>query len=280
MNIINNYYKPGESTNMKQFPLAVKAEFAPSVPQGFVSGNYFPWNAQWTKDNYSAIEYKGSGKYGSTTRQNFELFTELVPESEKPKTHTPQQAYELVLHFAGASKVRDAVDERIIRGVIDGSNRLIDSQDEVGGWPELDPGVPILDTDRDGMPDYWEILHGLDPYDPADRNGDFTGDGYTNLEKYLNELAQPSVALFRPKDLNAKIDQNNIVLSWTPGSGTETGFVVERDDESGFRVAAITKGNTNSFYDKIPSSGTYTYRVKAINKCCSSFYSDEVRVLL
>jgi hypothetical protein len=45
------------------------------------------------------------------------------------------------------------------------------------------------DTDGDGMPDYWEIEHGLNPNDPSDRNGDYSGDGYSNLEKYLNEVA-------------------------------------------------------------------------------------------
>jgi hypothetical protein len=38
------------------------------------------------------------------------------------------------------------------------------------------------------MPDNWEIAHGLNPHDPSDANGDFNGDGYTNLEKYLNSL--------------------------------------------------------------------------------------------
>jgi len=76
--------------------------------------------------------------------------------------------------------------------VVDGSNRLIDSQDEVGGWPDLKPGVALEDTDKDGMPDFWEMMRGLDPNNPEDRNGDFDGDGYTNLETYLNEIAMPS----------------------------------------------------------------------------------------
>ena len=46
------------------------------------------------------------------------------------------------------------------------------------------------DTDHDGMPDAWEKAHGLDPHDPADRNGDRDGDGYTNLEEYLNSLCE------------------------------------------------------------------------------------------
>jgi hypothetical protein len=44
------------------------------------------------------------------------------------------------------------------------------------------------DTDGDGMPNAWELQHGLDP-NVDDHNGDFDSDGYTNLEEYINELA-------------------------------------------------------------------------------------------
>ncbi|MEJ2406167.1 MAG: FG-GAP-like repeat-containing protein [Candidatus Thiodiazotropha sp.] len=42
-----------------------------------------------------------------------------------------------------------------------------------------------LDIDDDGMPNDWELAHGLDPFDPQDANGDRDGDGKTNLEEYL-----------------------------------------------------------------------------------------------
>ena len=41
------------------------------------------------------------------------------------------------------------------------------------------------DMDGDGLPDYWEDLHGLDKYDPSDAGLDPDGDGYTNLEEFL-----------------------------------------------------------------------------------------------
>jgi hypothetical protein len=44
------------------------------------------------------------------------------------------------------------------------------------------------DTDQDGMPDNWEIEHGLNPY-VANNNDDFDNDGYTDLEEYLNDVA-------------------------------------------------------------------------------------------
>jgi uncharacterized repeat protein (TIGR01451 family) len=41
------------------------------------------------------------------------------------------------------------------------------------------------DDDNDGMPDWWEIKHGLDPFDPGDADDDPDDDGSTNLEEYL-----------------------------------------------------------------------------------------------
>jgi PKD repeat protein len=40
------------------------------------------------------------------------------------------------------------------------------------------------DDDNDGMPDDWEILHGLDPLDPSDASLDRDGDGFSNLTEY------------------------------------------------------------------------------------------------
>ena len=50
-----------------------------------------------------------------------------------------------------------------------------------------DLGPAGFDTDRDGMPDYWEVLRGTNPA-VADNNGVLSGDGYTNVENYINSL--------------------------------------------------------------------------------------------
>lgn len=103
-------------------------------------------------------------------------------------TDAAAKAYERVLAAAGASKVRDAVDLRIIRGVRDGTGRLINSQTDVGGWPGLKAGPAWVDSDGDGMPNDWEREHGFNPKDGSDGSKDRDGDGYTNLEDWLNSL--------------------------------------------------------------------------------------------
>ena len=65
-----------------------------------------------------------------------------------------------------------------------------DSQADVGGWEEY-PEVHRAaewDTDSDGMPNEWETRHGFDPTDANDGPQDVDGDGYTNLETYLNGI--------------------------------------------------------------------------------------------
>lgn len=45
--------------------------------------------------------------------------------------------------------------------------------------------LPILDDDRDGMPNWWEERYGLNPADPTDAGQDLDGDGLSNLDEYL-----------------------------------------------------------------------------------------------
>lgn len=111
-------------------------------------------------------------------------------------TTTAEQAYDDVLEEAGANRAlncdgtwvirRDTVDERIIEEVRNRTGSWPDHPSDVGGWPDLEAGTPCPDSDEDGMPTEWENLHSFDSGDPSDRNGDRDGDGYTNLEEYLN----------------------------------------------------------------------------------------------
>jgi hypothetical protein len=190
---VGNTYRPGPNTVLARPPLAVKADrLDVHLARGYLRGNLFEDNPAWTGDNYLAVAYAsddGEG-YGSTTREVFEAGTPFVADADRPVTQPPLEAYERVLSLAGDSRPRDAADARLVSGIRSRTHRRIDTQDEVGGWPVLKNGVYPEDRDRDGMADVWERSHGLNPDDPDDRNGDRDGDGYTNLEEYLNGLCQ------------------------------------------------------------------------------------------
>lgn len=115
-------------------------------------------------------------------------------------TQPAEDAYALVLAEAGATRpTRDSVDARVVGEVADGTapageQGIIDRPADAGAWPELASAPAPTDTDGDGMPDDWETRFGLDPRDPADRNGHALHGSYTNLECHLNACAEPGGA--------------------------------------------------------------------------------------
>jgi len=123
----------------------------------------------------------------------WEMITGVFTRAEAPfkvepvRTDQAEAAYQRILEEGGATLPRrDEVDRRIVETIEKREGGLIDSQDEVGGWPVLRSATPPADQDQDGMPDEWEIKHGLDPRDPSDAKHDLDRNGFTNLEEYLN----------------------------------------------------------------------------------------------
>lgn len=115
---------------------------------------------------------------------------QVLPYETAPvTTHSAEEARTMVLECAGATlPARDGVDARLVTLVREGGGQLVNRVDEVGGWPALEAASPAPDGDNDGIPDAWEREFGLDPAS-ADHHGDKDGDGYTNLEEFLNATA-------------------------------------------------------------------------------------------
>ncbi len=191
VNAINNTWRPGPETDPNRLPIAMKGGLTHAA-RGFMSGNVFEGRDDWTADNYASLDFHRWLYPGSNYKYAGKLDDWKAPApqlgDDAPTTQTAAQAYELILAQAGASLRRDVVDERVIADVRNRTGRLIDSQDEVGGWPILKTRDVRPDSDRDGMSNQWEKAHGLDPSNPADGPLDRDGDGYTNLEEYLNAL--------------------------------------------------------------------------------------------
>jgi pectate lyase len=189
INVINNYYRPGPNTPANHQPIAVKTENR-GATKVYLSGNLFEGIDKFDRDNFLAVDFVrwAKGNYLTTTLAEVRHDSEFSLDGKVPATQSARDAYETVLAKSGASLARDAADTRVVKGVRDRTNRRIDSQEEVGGWPELKSKPAPSDRDRDGMPDQWEKDHGLNPDDASDGNRDRDNDGYTNLEEYLNGL--------------------------------------------------------------------------------------------
>jgi hypothetical protein len=185
-NLVANYYKYGPASKHKNRivePWDGKGKW-------YVADNFVFGSPDITSNNWAG------GVQGRFVEQvRIDLPHAIAPVV----THIAEQAYEQVLAEVGAVlPKRDSIDIRIIEEVKTGTatyggiwgpgSGIIDSQTQVGGYPEYNSTSAPKDTDHDGMPDDWEIAHGLNVSNPADRNGDRDGDGYTNLDEYLNNL--------------------------------------------------------------------------------------------
>ena len=182
-NMVANYYKPGPATrdNVKR-RIASPGRNEGGVGSWYVAGNVVEGFPKVTADNWLGIDgdnYKKLDKPWDAVRIN---------------QQSPKEAYEAVLAHVGCSlPKRDSVDARIIKEVRSktatyGNNGIIVRPADVGGWPELKTGPVPADSDHDGMPDAWEQKHGLDANDASDGAKDRDGDGYTNVEEYINGL--------------------------------------------------------------------------------------------
>nr|WP_302829794.1 pectate lyase [uncultured Bacteroides sp.] len=206
INMVNNYYKPGPASQHHRL-LDVAED---GTGRYYVAGNVMEGDDAVTFDNRSAIT-DCAGKCYVPGRKSAEISSGISPEAipthgeecnsclvdvpfpyEPIGEETASVAYQRVLESVGCCFSQDAYDCEVLRQVKEGiatfgTNGIINSQNDVGGWPTLKSGQPLEDSDGDGMPDEWERRHGLNPLDASDASTYTLDGGYTNIEVYLNE---------------------------------------------------------------------------------------------
>ncbi|WP_024462207.1 polysaccharide lyase family 1 protein [Marinimicrobium sp. LS-A18] len=200
VNFVNNYYKPGPATE-EMYALNVEYDNFPGTQRYYCSGNVIPGRAD--ESNQTAVcRVKSGSPNGYETWVNEPFFP------SRAEVHSAAEAYKRVLSDVGAGGLmQDDQDLRVIQetltgtatyeGSYTGEPGLPDHEDDVGGYEDY-PYLqrdPDWDSDDDGLPDWWEKLHGLNPLsggdDFADANADPDRDGYTMLDEYLDWMAQP-----------------------------------------------------------------------------------------
>jgi hypothetical protein len=179
-NIVNNFYQRGANNGSTIF-LSAGTE-----TQIYQNGNVFDSNQD--EDFNDGVAVTWSNFSGTETQ----LAAPLSVAGNVIDSAT--QARDRVLAYGGAIWWdRHPIDTRIINSVVTGTGAIINTV-PAAEWADV-VGAPITardanwDTDLDGMPNAWEMEHGLDP-GVVENNGDFDSDGYKNLEEYVNEIAE------------------------------------------------------------------------------------------
>ncbi len=184
VNYVGNYFKAGTDTDTEKYGVNVAS---PEIlgAQIYVQGNIDPHRLNDTQPEIDMVD-PDARSYVVSTPNSAALIT----------TTSALMAYDQVLSNAGANvglgcdgiffPRRDSIDARIVNDIINGTGRIIDDPAEVGGWLTVEQAVSCADTDHDGMADLWEQKWGFDPADLLDGPKDADGDGYSNIEEFLN----------------------------------------------------------------------------------------------
>jgi hypothetical protein len=240
VDIIGNRYKAGPITTrrgrgeivFKPYDPLAKTPEATGIdgdPSVYFNANVGPHNPDANHDGWASMMERANAFWGYPVIDGKPTRTAL---SQRYRRREPrQQVYPIHLDEVnrleekllssggmGASQRlsangswvdnRDLIDQRIIKEYQEGSGKLVQTVDDVGGWPvyqdghysyvpeqqfiqnlkhyHLNGGEAYQDSDQDGMPDKWEDRYHLDKHNGKDAIQDRDGDGYDNLEEFLN----------------------------------------------------------------------------------------------
>ncbi|MCC8014131.1 MAG: dockerin type I domain-containing protein [Eubacterium sp.] len=263
-------------------------------------------------DDWTGSNGFDEATYGSSTA--FEITYNSENIAYTPDAETADEAYAHVTSFVGPAVDADSrteIDAEVINDTINGTGTLsgarplseasssqLEEIEKYGitcgvtyNYPETtyasDYGDLYTDTDGDGMPDWWELERGLDPYSAstAETNGDYCGQGYTNIEYYLNDLTvnsfpegtvttSPKVGSEVTVDPNADGSDSSVVATVAEAiayveaaaaegvSGTKTIYITdgEYDDDLEINidnvVVQLAEGSTDVIVPSITINGS------------------------
>jgi autotransporter-associated beta strand protein len=256
--IINNYFITGPST---------------SNP----SDDFFQMNNnQSIYSSGNLRDSSGNGTLnGSPTAPSgvIVLGSPWSPLTSQMPTLDATSAYKRDVSISGPLP-RDQVDRLVLADVtsLGTSGQMWTSQSQTGltngGYGGINGGTAPVDTDGDGMPDYWETAMGLNPNNANDSTN-LTLSGYTQLEVYLNWLGAP----------HATVPQNSFVdvNLWGYTSGFTNGTYSVSLPTNG-TVAVLPDGHTARFTPSLGLLGLCSFKFTVVDGAGSTM-SDNLTVL-
>lgn len=214
VNFVGNYYKEGAGTALHGYTLRAQFEGTGKGSQAYYYHNNIlqaangSFTCNGNNDNCGR-EYTLSGGQ----------VLDWEPWNSKPffasyaTVQSASAAYKDVLSDVGQTMpILDNHDQRMIRETKNGTYSVVGSVGKTKGIPDRETDAVDTanikgwepypstswandyDSDLDGLPDWWENMYG---YNPKSKSGDFSesnkdrlGDGWTELERYLEWMAR------------------------------------------------------------------------------------------
>ena len=205
VNFVNNYYKMGPSTTQK-YILRAQLEGVGKGSQSY----YCAGNIREDVDGKLVTDNEQLRRYELSNGQvlDWDVWVDEPFFPSYAEIETAQGAYMSTLSDVGCNMpMFDEHDQRVVLETLKGTYTytgsvgktpgIIDNEADAGGYEEYpeEKRAADFDTDGDGLPNWWEELHGTDPNSEAgdfsDANADPDKDGYTNLEEYLDWMSVP-----------------------------------------------------------------------------------------
>lgn len=226
-NVIGNYFlcPPG---NVRSYALS-RATF-----DRYTNYNFSVYQTNNLTDNDGDGLLDGTDKGWSVIVGDYRKLSNKVVMAQgvAVTVDPPLTAYKKILSQAGpvnldansSRPLRDEVDTLLVGSVMARLEQAFNSVSDTGlgngGFGTLNSTPPPVDTDKDGMPDFWEDSVGLNPAKddhtnqvPAAAFITNSPAGYTALEEYLHWLATPHGFVLRDQPLS--VDLRRFTMGFT-----------------------------------------------------------------
>lgn len=295
LNYVNNTLKMGNSTTGGKHYVYVDSTTKPENFKIYIAGNRIlnkdgSVYAGPTYDNWSGVDVKesiGITKNDLVSGTPFQTLVNGENVSSVIAAESAEASYDHVVTYAGngiAPNKRTAIDRQCAYETINGTGQCSGTSEYDSTVTDLnkynimcgvtynypDPVLnkEIVDNDNDGMADDWELERGLDPNDPYDYSGDYCGQGYMNIEYYINDLtidsfpegvvtrspissvpAVPARSAFEPIEAEDFSDQSGITAELNDDGTGNIGFI-ENGDYVFYKKLAFEDG-AKSFHARV-----------------------------
>ncbi len=223
VNYVGNYFKAGLSTTGGYRYVDLSSGTDYHKFRFYLTGNKMvtstgaDYNTAMNTDNWNGFDFRNSG----LTRSDLEVKSPIPVydvygnnASVAYNAQSADEAFQTVINYAGAgirADLRPKIDKQVMNEAKTGTGYLTGGRDFdtlTSSDTELNDAInkykikemnydeyyplpitqkTIQDSDNDGMSDEWELARGLDP-SKNDASGDYLGNGYNNIEYYINDL--------------------------------------------------------------------------------------------